>query len=759
MKVRKVFLFFLVVFFIFSSLYSFADEKDNLYRYQAARYDGGSEISIDGKLDEAVWIKSAPITNFIQTDPDEGTPATERTEVYIFYDDENIYFGFICYDSEPDKIVTYVRRRDRFEGSDFVTVLLDTFCNLRNGYSFSLNAEGVQQDAFLSEVAGGRRRGYGPSGITRDENWDGIWMGAARVTDFGWTAEIAIPFKTIRFNPAKDQTWGLNISRYIARKNEDASWVPVKRYDRVMRPSKAGKLEGIREVTPGRNIELVPFFVYRNESHLELEENIDTKFQRVKPGLNFRYGITANLTADFALNPDFAQAEIDVQNINLSKYELFYPEKRAFFMEGADIFKTPIQLFFSRRIGSILPDYSEQQLVLGGKVIGSVGKNRIGIVESAMSSTPYYDPEDDEHRDAASANFFVFRWQRDILSKSSIGFITVNRDQKYDGEFDTQRAHGIDLTLNLGDHTQVYSQFVASYLPGNNPDYDTDNDADFTNRSAFVAGTSYRSNQFEANIGFQNIGEDFDVSWIGYHPRVDRLGGDGAMVIRPYIFRYGIRNLNFEARYTRLFNHSDELEDYSAYFEFGVDFTNFWHIEAGYDVTDERYYLFEDGVENEDITILYRTKRTSFRLFTARNKPVVVRLMMSKGDYLDYDDCFLGKNYNLDLGLESKIGTRLTLDFDVRYIREFYRDGSFQENRGLYVTRVYYSFSPKTRIRFLGQYNVKTAQLTTDSLFSYDFTARSGFFIGFRDRRNLDPVSFEPEERRFFFKISYLLSL
>lgn len=741
---------FFSLFFLLN-LYALAGEGTNIYSYHAFKYDGDPKVKIDGKLDEPIWKRLKPITNFIQTDPDEGAPATERTEVYIFYDNKNIYFGFICYDSQPNKILAYVTRRDNFRSSDSITILLDTFHNLRNGYSFTLNARGVQRDERLSEVTGGggRGRGRGAPGLMRDRNWDGIWMSAARITDFGWTAEIAIPFRTLRFKPGKDQVWGLNISRYIMRKNETVCWVPVKRYDRDMRPSKAGELTGISDIYPGRNMEFLPFFVYRNESHVE--DELDTVVSRPKLGLNFRYGITSDLVADFTLNPDFAQTEVDVENIRLSKYELFYPEKRAFFMEGADIFKTPIQLFFSRRIGRIFPDYSEQPLALGGKVIGSIGKQRIGIIEAVMSPTSYYDPDDGEYQDVAGANFFVFRWQRDILKKSSIGFITVNRDQRYDGELDTQRAHGVDLALNLGDHTRIYSQFAASSQPGDN--------ADFMSRTAFVAGASYRSNQFEASFGFQNIGEDFDVSRIGYYPRVDRLGGDGSVEFRPYIFSHGIRYFSFRTSYSRLFNHSGELEDGNVDFSFGVNLSNFWYMGASYSITDERYFVFEDGEENSELTTIYRKRRLSFRVFSPWNKPIGGRLMFSKGDYIDYADCFFGENYSLSLGMNARIGTKLSLDFDVNYIREFYSDGRFQENRGLYVTRVNYSFNHKARIRFVGQYNVETAQFIADSLFTYDFTARSGFYIGFRDRRNLDPTSTAPEEKRFFFKISYLLSL
>jgi len=423
--------------------------SDHTYHITKAELD--EDVIIDGLLNEYIWQNIEPITDFIQMEPFEGTPITEKTEAYIFYDDKYIYFGFKCYDSEPDKIIARLDSRDAQTNSDEVAILIDTYHDLRNGFLFSVNAAGIQTDASICESSRNvarRRRGWEIPIL--DLNWNGIWKSAAKRYSNGWIAEIAIPFKSLRFRPDDTKTWGFNLHRIIARKNEIANWYPVKRYDMIMKPSKAGQLNGIENVLPGRNLQFIPFAVAKGQRS-SLEEIKESTFSP-SFGLNVKYGITPNLTLDMAVNPDFGQTEVDVQNVRLSKFELFYPEKREFFMEGADIFNTPLQLFFSRRIGSMFPDYSEHNILFGGKITGRLGNQRIGIIETLCKETSYYDPDEDKTFNVAQTNFFVFRIQRDILKKSSIGFITVNRDQQVNEEFSPQRVHGVDLNLAFGNH-------------------------------------------------------------------------------------------------------------------------------------------------------------------------------------------------------------------------------------------------------------------------------------------------------------------
>ena len=310
-------------------------------------------VTVDGKLDEPVWRELEPITDFTQTEPDEGKPASEKTEAYVFYDDDNIYFGFKFYDRNPELMTHRFGGHDATTGSDSVNILLDTFHDRRTCDFFSLNSRNSQFDALANEGSG--QTGFG----SFDPTWDGIWYSATHLDTWGWSAEVVIPFKSVRISHLTDQVWGINIGRDVTRKNENDWWQPVSRFDQVARPSKAGDLVGLEGLHVGRNVELIPYFStkYRRATWLP-QYNGPT----ATGGLDARYGISGNLTASFTLNPDFADTEADVFNPTISRFEIFFPEKRKFFTEGANYFTTPLDLFFSRRIGARLPDGEPQRI-------------------------------------------------------------------------------------------------------------------------------------------------------------------------------------------------------------------------------------------------------------------------------------------------------------------------------------------------------------------------------------------------------------
>ncbi len=260
-----------------------------------------AKIHVDGKLDEPVWETAAPISDFVQTDPNQGAPVSEKTEVRIFYDDANIYFGFRCYDSEPEKIVARLGAHDGRTNSDSVNILIDTFRDSRTGYYFSINSRGIQFDAVTNESKG--------SGWSmHDSSWDGIWHSAASLESWGYSVEVVIPFKSIRLARADEQVWGLNLSRDIVRKNETASWVPVSRFDGTMKPSAAGTLTGLEDIRLGRNLEVIPFL---SGSYRRSNWRPELNGLASNGGVDVRYGLTANLTASMTVNPDFADTEAD----------------------------------------------------------------------------------------------------------------------------------------------------------------------------------------------------------------------------------------------------------------------------------------------------------------------------------------------------------------------------------------------------------------------------------------------------------------
>src|SRR5439155_11554119 len=314
------------------------------------------KIRIDGILDDKVWDSAPPATAFTQRDPDEGKAPTERTEVRIAYDDANIYFGIRLFDSEPQKIVRRLSRRDDYSDADYFTIQLSPYHDRLTGAIFEISAAGVQRDAIVS------------NDTNTDYSWEGVWESAVQISDEGWTAELRIPFSQLRFPASAHQVWGINAARYIQRKNETV-WLQLVRKNESGGASRMDNLEGIEGIESKSHVDLMPYLASRSQFIQPLSPNDpfnDGSRQFAAAGLDIKYGVTSNMTLDATVNPDFDQVEVDPAVVNLSQFETFFPEKRPFFLEGANIFgnfgtggannflgfnRAEPNLFYSRRIG------------------------------------------------------------------------------------------------------------------------------------------------------------------------------------------------------------------------------------------------------------------------------------------------------------------------------------------------------------------------------------------------------------------------
>ncbi|MBI4264268.1 MAG: carbohydrate binding family 9 domain-containing protein, partial [Acidobacteria bacterium] len=283
-------------------------------RLQAVRAAG--EIVLDGSLDEPAWADAPIARNFIQNDPREGEPATFDTEVRLLYDDRALYFGVFARDDEPGRLIVNDIKKDfNTATSDGFQIILDTFHDERNGYRFATNPAGAKWDAQMSN-----------EGRENNANWDGIWDVATRIAETGWYAEIRIPFRTLKFNTADVQLWGVNFERKVRRLNEDSYWAPLPRIYELTRVSLAGTAEGMRGLRPGMNLRVKPFVASSSNTIGGAGTDGD-----VDAGVDVKYGVTSGLVWDFTVNTDFSQVEADEQQINLSRFNLFFPEKRDFF--------------------------------------------------------------------------------------------------------------------------------------------------------------------------------------------------------------------------------------------------------------------------------------------------------------------------------------------------------------------------------------------------------------------------------------------
>ncbi len=379
----------------------------------AERLREGETVVLDGRLDEPFWERAVPATDFIMQEPTVGGVPTERTEVRILYDRDNLYMGVTNFDSEPDRLLGNTMRRDEFlSADDRFMWTIDTFLDQRSGYFFEMNPSGLMADATFSGTG------------QQNRDWDGIWDARVHRSDLGWTLEIVIPFRTLNFDPDAP-AWGINFQRTVRRKSEESLWTGHERNQGLRRMTSAGLLVGIQDVSQGIGLDLRPYAVARL-TEAPGRTPPQGRTTRGDVGLDLYYNLTPSLRANLTVNTDFAETEVDQRQVNLTRFPLFFPEKRGFFLEGQSFFDifTPSEIrpFFSRRIG--LDEAGVPQGIDGGvKLTGQVGRSDIGALAVRTRDT-----------EVAGEDFAVVRTRRRLLTQSSVGAIYTLRNPRGNGE-------------------------------------------------------------------------------------------------------------------------------------------------------------------------------------------------------------------------------------------------------------------------------------------------------------------------------------
>ena len=449
-------------------------------------------VVLDGSLDEPAW-QQAPITlGFIQKDPHEGEPSTERTEFRVLYTTTTLYIGVICYDSHPQGVLATERRRDKkLENDDTLSIVLDTFHDHRNSYLFRTNPLGTQYDALVTD-----------EGRSLNENWDEKWDVASRIHEVGWMAEFAIPFKSLRMAEQNGHGWGLDVERVIRRKNEFSYWNGYRRGFKLENVSQAGHLEGLENTYSGMRLRVKPFTVagfrqssdrsrssFRNASDIGMEV--------------LKYRITSGLTADLTWNTDFAQTEVDDQQVSLDRFPLFYPEKREFFLEGAGIFDFGLaqaefvpetRLFHTRRIGMTPDSSAPVPIAAGARMTGNWRGFTLGMMN--VQTEPLVS------HNVAASNYTVLRVKRNVLARSFLGGFILNRE--VGGSADFNRIYGLDANFTFRKHLQVLGTWATSDQPGANRDNWYSNTSVWWASDLWGVGVEYADVQpnFRNDLGF-----------------------------------------------------------------------------------------------------------------------------------------------------------------------------------------------------------------------------------------------------------------
>ena len=490
---------------------------------QAARVDHAPKL--DGMLDDPLWQQATPITNFRQREPYEGQPPTERTEVRILYTRNEVFFGVACYDSEPRGIVATELRRDvSQELDDYFEIVIDSSHDRRNAYLFQINPLGTQRDGLITDES---RSDSGDG----DPGWDGVWTSEARITPQGWTATIAIPFSTLNFMQSHDVIWGINFKRFIRRKNEEDLWSGWRRTFGATKISEAGELHGISEIGSARLFIVKPYvlggFHHLPPSAAGSGLTPGTTLLHTG-GVDIKLGLRSNLVANLTGNTDFANADVDTQQFNLTPYKLFFPEKRQFFLENAGVFNFPLAgssdlLFFSRQIG-IDPITGQEVPINGGaKITGSLDGFELGLMDVDTRSSgpnPY-------------ANYAVLRVKRSLPGGSYIGVMGI--DKRSGSRTDPfNQTGGVDTRLVFFKNL-IFSAYAAqTRTPGLSGGQ--------TNLGAVL---NYQSNWLDLYTEHRKIGRHFNPE-VGFLERTDCLCDylDANFKVRPKMRR--LRELNFE---------------------------------------------------------------------------------------------------------------------------------------------------------------------------------------------------------------------
>jgi hypothetical protein len=716
-----------------------APAAPQLMVYQLAE---GEHPVVDGRVDETSWANTDPFSGFIQQWPEEGQPASERTEIRFLLDRENLYIGIICFDSEPDQIVVSQSRRDAdLDDTDSIQILLDTFNDGQNAFVFGTNPFGIEFDAQV--------RGEGQSGQSNrggfNLNWDADWTVRAQTTERGWEAEFAIPLKTLRYNPGQERTWGVNAQRNIRRKNEQAFLSAVPRGYELMRVSVAGKLNGLA-LPARRDLKLLPYVSGAINDERTLRT--DTVSRTGDVGLDVKWGVRADLTLDVTVNTDFAQVEADEQQVNLTRFPLFFPEKRPFFLENAQLFEIGnprnVDLFFSRRIG--LSAAGEPiDIIAGGRLSGKLGGYNVGLLnmqtDAAVSTRT-------GQTFAPANNFTVLRVQREV-GRSNFGALFVGRQ-------------GVGSRAEPDDHNRTYGLDVA-WQATTNGRYTaflgrTDSMAS-RGGTDYAGGTSYTyaNDLWTGRAGYTQVGERFNPE-VGFLRRrgYRSIEGNTNLRYQPTRWSSWIRRFGPHANYTGYLDLHNRLESSNAHWHFfdiqtpsGGRFG--YVIITGQDRPRVPFTIYEDvrGRRVEMPAGEYGWMWWEFEGNTNRSAPVSAALVHKIGRYYNGDY----QGWRLTLGLRA--GARLLSEV------EWTRDdvdlpvGRFRND--LLPIKISYAFTRLASVQGLIQYNKQASTISSNIRLALLNRSGTGFFLVYNDRR--DTSSFTPDEllgRSFIVKYTRL---
>jgi len=699
---------------------------------RAVRID--APLHIDGILDEQIYRRIAPMTGFIQIEPDDGAIASERTELWLAFDNDNVYVSFRCWESEPTQMIANEMRRDgpnMWQGNDLVAFSFDTFRDQRNSFNFITNALGAREDGQ----------------VTNERQWNGdwntVWDVKARRFEGGWTVEAAVPFKSLRYQPGREQIWGFNAFRTNRWKNEISyvTRVPAARgQSGLYQGSTAATLVGLEAPSGSRNLELKPYAISNLKTNRASTPAVSNDVSG-DIGFDVKYGLTQNLTADFTYNTDFAQIEADEQQVNLTRFSLFFPEKREFFLENQGLFAfggaaaggfssagsdVPI-LFYSRRIG--LNDGQPIPIVAGGRTTGRVGRYSLGLL----------DIQTGNDSGVRSTNFSVVRLKRDLLKRSNVGLLLTGRSVGQTG-IGTNAVYGIDGTFGFFDNLNVNTYWARSRT-----------DARRGKDASFRGQLDYQGDRYGAQLEHLVVGDNFNPE-AGFVRRDDirRSFGQLRFSPRPKSIR-AVRKFSWTGSMAYVTNGSGHLETRESTGEFAIEFQNSDRLSVTLTDTYEflpRLFAIAPGITLP--TGGYQFDNVHVQMNLGQRRKVSGNFAIDRGTfYSGHKTSVSASRGRLNAG--SRLSAEPAYLLNVVELAE----GSFTNQ--LVGSRVTYTMTPQMFASALLQYNSSSHDVSANVRLRWEYRPGSELFVVFNEDRDTLARRFPAlANRAFIVKINRL---
>ena len=715
--------------FLFCPLPGLSQETPQI-DYETARLERvidavriSENISIDGTLEEPVWKLAMPATDFIAQSPRPGFPAQERTEVRVLYDDNNLYVGAYNYHSNVDDIVINELTEDfNFGQSDAITIVLDTLHDRRSAFMFIANPAGARRDIQV-----------GNDGEANNPDWDGLWDVKTQRTSDGWTAEFQIPFTTLRFTTAETQEWGFNVTRAMRGLNEESHWSPLPVRYRASKVSYAGTLRGIENISQGMNLKVKPFALAgvtqtRIDGQMETTRSL-TRLKDYDGGVDAKYSLTPSLTLDATYRTDFAQVEADQQQVNLTRFSLFFPEKRDFFLENSGTFNfgpqnSNLLPFFSRRIG-LSSAGTPIPIVGGARVSGQIGSYDVGFLGM---KTERLNPT------IPSNNYLVGRVKRNLMRNSWVGGIVTNRDSSTEGDYN--RVFGSDA------HFQFNRLEFDAYLLG------SDTPGRTGNSQAQHLQTAWRDDELTINLERNAVQTNFNPE-VGFIRRRDMTQSMGEFFYRPqFTSNPRVRNLTFGTKLDYYEAPNGKIETREHESTLGLDFKN--NARADFRVTNTFDRL---GTPTKIQGIELPAGDYHYRDYSIGLNSNPSTKIIGNGSY-NWGEFWNGhrRSFNGSLGLKPNYHLNVTMNYNRNRVELL----NTVATTDLVGARFSYGFNPRAFLNAFFQYNTETHEVSSNIRFNITYRPLSDLYIVYNDRRNT--TSGLPLERAFIVKLTRLVS-